>query len=90
MAQYTSKSAPLANQKKDQNLSKALVFNENRIKRKLPHIKTIRCKIVAFLRLNKSIQNRKKITDAIIMMNCNKLKCIIIIKNKCVVFILWI
>ena len=76
MAQYTSKSAHLANQKKDQNLSNASVFNENKIRSKLPHMNMIKCKIVAFLRLNKSIQKRKNTTEAMIIMNWSKLKCI--------------
>ena len=76
MAQYTSKSAPLANQKKDQNLSKALVFKENSISKKLPHTNTIKCNMFTFLRLNKSTQKRKNITDAMIIMNWSKLKCI--------------
>ena len=80
MAQYTSKSAHLAIQKNDQNLSRAFVFSENRIRKKLPHINTIKCRILAFLRLNKSIQNKKNITEAIIMTNCSKLKCICYLK----------
>ena len=76
MAEYTIKSAHLANQKNDPNLSNALAFNENRIRKKLPHTNTIKCSMFAFLRLNKSTQKRKNITDAMIMMNCNKLKCI--------------
>jgi hypothetical protein len=66
---YTSKSAHLANQKNDQNLSRAFAFSENRIKKKLPHTNTIKCRILAFLRLNKSTQKRKNITDATIIMN---------------------
>jgi hypothetical protein len=80
MAEYTIRSAHLANQKKDPNLSNALASNENKIKRKLPHINTIKCKIVAFLRLNKSTQKRKNITDAIMIMNWSGLKCIYSIK----------
>ena len=72
---YTSRSAHLANQKNDQNLFSASQSNENKINKKLPHMNTIRCRIVAFLRLNKSIQKRKNITDAIIIINCNKLRC---------------
>ncbi|MBR7037147.1 hypothetical protein IKI14_07550 [bacterium] len=76
MAEYTIRSAHLANQKKDQNLSNASAFNENKINKKLPHINTIKCNMFAFLRLNKSIQNRKNIIDATIMMNWSRLKCI--------------
>lgn len=76
IAQYTSKSAHLANQKKDPNLSNVSVFKENNINKKLPHINTIKWRIVALLRLNKSIQKRKNITDAMIIMNWSKLKCI--------------
>ena len=76
MDEYTIKSAHLANPKKDQNWSRADQLNENKISKKLPHTKTIKCSMFAFLRLNKSTQKIKNITDAMIMMNWSKLKCI--------------
>ena len=54
------RSAHLASQKNDQNLSKAVQLKENIINVILPQMNTIRCRIVAFLRLNKSIQNNKR------------------------------
>ena len=80
MEQYTIRSAHLASQKSDQNLSKAVPLNENTINAKLHHIKTNKWSIVAFLRLNKSTQKRKKNIEVIIMMNCNKLRCIIYVR----------
>ena len=76
MEQYTIRSAHLVNQNRDQNLSNAVQLNENIINATLHHINTSRCKIVAFLRLNKSTQKRKNIIEVSIIMNCNKLKCI--------------
>jgi hypothetical protein len=69
MEEYTIKSAHLVSQKNDQNLSNVDTSNEKRINKKLPQTNTIKCKIVAFLRLYKSTQKRKNITDAIIIMN---------------------
>ena len=76
MAQYTIKSAHLAKPKNDQKVSKILPSIANKISNMLPHINTNRWRIVAFLRLIKSIQNRKKITAEMIMINCKRLKCI--------------
>ena len=76
--EYTIRSAPLANQKNDQNLSNADQLNANIIKAILHHTNTSKWSNVAFLRLNKSIQKRKNITDAMIIMNCNRLKCIVV------------
>ena len=76
MDEYTIKSAHLANPKKDQNWFRADQLNENKINKKLPHMNTVKCRIFAFLRLNKSIQKRKNITDAMIMTNWSKFKCI--------------
>ena len=76
IAQYTNRSAHLAIQKNDQKLFNTSIFKENRISKELPHINTIRCKIVAFLRLNKSTQKRKNITDDIIMINWSRFVCI--------------
>ena len=79
--EYTIKSAPLVSQNNDQNLSNAAQLNENTINAKLHHANTNRWSNVAFLRLNKSIQKKKKIMEVIIIINCNRLKCINSLKN---------
>ena len=69
IAIYTNKSAHLVIQKNDQKLSNALLFMVKRIKIRLHHTKTSKWSSVAFLRLNKSIQNKKNMTEAIIIVN---------------------
>ena len=79
MVQYTIKSAHLANPKKDQNLFNISTSAANKINNILHHTNTIKCNIVAFLRLSKSTQNKKNTTAETIIMNCKRLKCIYVL-----------
>ena len=66
--------------KNDQKWSSASLFKANIINMILHHMKIIRWSSVAFLCLNKSIQKRKNIIDAMMMMNWSSVICIIYFK----------
>ena len=61
----------LANQNIDQNLFSASQFNEKYMSNAAHHANIIKCKIFAFLRLYKSIQKNKNITDTTTIKNDN-------------------